>query len=128
MTPRKTTRLTDAEWIVMEAIWAAPTATAREVLERVHDATGWSYSTVKTQLTRLVEKGVLRETMEGNTAVYTSLLSRADARRTALRSLLDAAFGGRVGTLVQHLADSEKLSTRDREALRALLDEPESRA
>jgi BlaI family penicillinase repressor len=114
-------RLTDAEWVVMEAVWDGVAVRARDVLERVHAQTGWSYSTVKTQLTRLVEKGVLQEGRDANAATYDALITRDDARRTALRSLLDAAFGGRVGELVQHMAAAEHLSAREKRALGELL-------
>lgn len=114
--------LTDAEWTVMEAMWAAsPPVRARDVHARVAGTTEWAYTTVKTLLTRLVDKGVLREGRVGNAAVYEPALTRARARHSALRALVSRAFGGRFGALVQHMAEQERLSPKDREALRAML-------
>lgn len=121
---RTTVQLTDAEWTVMDAVWSCtPPVRARDVLERVVDRTAWSYSTVKTMLTRLVEKRVLREGRVGNAASYEPVLTRARARGSALEALVSRAFGGRLGALVQHMAQEERLSARDRAALRELLDE-----
>jgi BlaI family penicillinase repressor len=119
-------RLTDAEWQVMEVVWERGTARARDVHEALLPRTAWSYSTVKTQLTRLVGKGALREEFDRNTAVYTPTVTRQHARRYALRALLEAAFGGQLGSLVQHMVEQKSLSARDRAELRRLLDEQDS--
>ena len=50
-------RLNDSEWKVMQALWGRHPATARDVLEQVERETAWAYTTVKTLLARLVEKG-----------------------------------------------------------------------
>ncbi|MBK8977881.1 MAG: BlaI/MecI/CopY family transcriptional regulator [Planctomycetes bacterium] len=119
--------LTNAEWAVMDAVWELAPVRARDVLDAVADRTGWSYSTVKTLLGRLVEKGALRESRSGNASVYEPLLTREQSRGGALRELVERAFGGALGSLVTHLVQRERLSKRDREALRKLL-EAEDRA
>ena len=40
----------------MNVVWDTSSATVRDVLEKVEDHTGWAYTTVKTILTRLVER------------------------------------------------------------------------
>jgi BlaI family transcriptional regulator, penicillinase repressor len=116
-------KLNDSEWTVMQAVWQQSPASARDVLERVHDETEWSYSTVKTVLARLVEKGALREQKRANTSLYAPLVSRESARRAAVRSLLDKAFDGTFGSLVQHMVSSEKLNKRERAKLARMLSE-----
>ncbi len=116
-------KLNDSEWTVMTALWDAAPANARELLTHVHDETEWSYSTLKTVLARLVEKGAVRESKRGNTSVFEPRVSRETARRAAVRSLLDKAFDGTFGALVQHMVSSEKLNKRERERLARLLSE-----
>lgn len=113
-------KLTEAEWIVMRAVWQGAPASARDVLARAA-ATGWAYTTVKTLLARLVDKGALAAERRGNTSFYTPIWQPAEARRTALRSLLRAAFDGSFGGLLQHLVDDEPLSKRERAKLEELL-------
>ncbi len=48
--------LTDAEWSVMEQLWAAPGSTGRALTAALEQKTGWSRSTTLTLLRRLVEK------------------------------------------------------------------------
>lgn len=115
-------QLSEAEWKVMNSVWKRGAATAREVMEDLSDETDWAYSTVKTLLTRMTEKGAVEARFKGNTAVYRPVLARADARREALRGLLNRAFDGAFGQLFHHLATGEQLSAKDRERLRAVLE------
>ncbi|MEM7199065.1 MAG: BlaI/MecI/CopY family transcriptional regulator [Planctomycetota bacterium] len=118
-------RLSDGEWTVMNAVWRGAPATAREVLERIAADTGWAYTTVKTMLDRLVAKGALTAEKAGNTRRYAPRITRPEARRSALRALLDRAFDGTFGGLVHHLMAEETLSARDREELARMLAEPQ---
>lgn len=116
-------KLSDAEWTVMNAVWAGSPASARDVLERVEAETGWAYSTVKTLLARLVEKGAVAERKRANTSLYEPLVTRQQARRSAVRALLDTAFDGAFGSLMQHMVADEKLSKRERDNLAEMLRE-----
>lgn len=120
-------RLSDTEWQVMNVLWERAPRTAREVLDEVGGTTGWAYTTVKTILARLAEKQAVSAHLEGNTSFYTPKITRDSARRSAVHSLLERAFDGTVGSLIHHLAEGERLSARDRAALRALIEEDERR-
>lgn len=117
----------------MNALWrlctpgAPKPVSAREVLEETEPERGWAYSTVRTLLARLAEKGAVQVGQRGNTALYSPLVSREEARRGALRSLLDRAFDGAFGSLVQHMVSEERLSRRELRRLRRLLEEEEGR-
>lgn len=124
-------RLSDSEWTVMQAVWGRPSgagpATARDVHSAVSEETNWTYSTVRSLLSRLVEKGALAGAKRANQTEYEPQVSQDVAQRSALRSLLDRAFGGRVDALAQHLADEKSLSAKDRKELQRLLDEERRR-
>jgi predicted transcriptional regulator len=117
-------RLSDAEWTVMQAVWNRAPASARDVLDEVGEETGWAYTTVKTLLARLVEKGALSEGRQANVNIYEPRITRNEARGSALRSLVDRAFDGTFGSLFQHLIKEERLSARDMQALERMLQEP----
>lgn len=114
-------RFNDSEWLVMRRLWASAPATVRDVLEALEPETGWAYSTVKTVLQRLADKGAVEVEKRGNVSWFTPLVAEQSAQRKALQSLLDRVFGGSVGGLVQHLADEDELSDADRERLAELL-------
>ncbi|MCH9648167.1 MAG: BlaI/MecI/CopY family transcriptional regulator [Deltaproteobacteria bacterium] len=116
-------KLSEAEWKVMGIIWQRQVATVRDVLEDLQAETGWAYSTVKTLLARLVDKGALKVSKRANVGHFEAVVSQPEARRSAFHSLLDRAFEGTFGSLMQHLVADERLSPRDKEQLRDLLEE-----
>jgi BlaI family penicillinase repressor len=115
-------KLTEAEWQIMNALWQGHPATARQIRDRLPAGVNWAYTTIKTMLTRLVEKKALRETKQGNTSVYDPLVSQRKARLSAFRSLLDQAFDGAMGPLVHFLAEERQLSAQEQEELARILE------
>jgi predicted transcriptional regulator len=115
--------LSDAEWRVMNALWRRRPASVRAIHAETSPETGWAYTTVKTILARLAEKGAVRASSSGRRLVYEPVVSRDEARRGAVRSLLERAFDGAFGSLVHHLVEDEGLSEQERDELRRLLDE-----
>ncbi|MEM7165185.1 MAG: BlaI/MecI/CopY family transcriptional regulator [Planctomycetota bacterium] len=116
-------QLSEAEWKVMNAIWAEAPSSARDVLEHLGDETTWAYTTVKTMLARLAEKGALSVRKRANTSMYEPLISREEARRSAVKGLLERAFGGSFAPLVQFLVSDRDLSPADRKTLEKLIAE-----
>ena len=121
-------KLTPAEWRLMSALWQFYPATGREIARRLPPEVGWAYTTIKTMLSRLVAKGILREEKEGKKiSLYEPLISPDEARMTALRSLAEDAFDGAMGSLAHFLIENEKLSPDERKRLLQVLDEPSDR-
>jgi len=116
-------KLTDAEWKIMKVLWDRHPASVRDVIEALEGETDWAYTTVKTMLTRLEEKGVVEARMRGNTAFYTPLVERKEARFSALRSLVDTAFDGTLGTMMHFLVSNEEIPEKDRAEILRLIRE-----
>lgn len=105
--------LTKRERQIMDAIYRLGRATASEILEQVPGAP--SYSTIRTQLRVLEEKGHLRHEEEGLRYVYSPTVPRHAARRSALKHLVDTFFEGSNAKLVAALlgGDAAKVSDDD---------------
>ncbi len=116
-------KLTQAEWQIMKALWKKHPATARQIMTRLPKGVSWAYTTIKTMLSRLVEKDVVSEQKNGNTSLYEPLLSQRKARLSAFTSMLDQAFDGATGPLVHFLLDEKKLSARQKRELIEKLNE-----
>jgi BlaI family penicillinase repressor len=114
-------RLTEPEWIIMNALWDKHPAKARDVVERLPSSVNWAYTTVKTMLDRLVEKRAVNKSKRGNIGLYEPVVSRRQARRTALKTLLDQAFDGAFGPMMHFLAEDEDLSAKERKELIKIL-------
>ncbi len=116
-------RITEAEYAVMEALWDRPRQTAAEVCEEVCAARGWSLATVKTLLSRLVQKGALASEPDGRRFLYTPLFAREAYVGGESRRLVERLFGGSAASLVAHLAETEALTANDLDDIEALLKE-----
>ena len=114
-------KLSEAEWQIMNALWKRFPATARDLTEYLPKETNWAYTTVKTMLTRLVQKNAVSERKRGNISVYEPLVSKSKARKKAVKSLLNQAFDGTIGPLMHFIVEEEKLSKKQREDLINLL-------
>ena len=121
--PKRPADLSKTEWSLMNIIWKKGKVSARDVYDETLREKTRGYQTVKTMLDRLVDKGVLTVRKRANTSLYEPTLSRDAARHSAVRSLVDRAFDGAFGSLVQHIVAEEELSDADREALGAMLGE-----
>ena len=107
-------KLTEPEWLIMNALWEKHPVKARDVVERLPSTVNWAYTTVKTMLDRLAEKKAVGKSKHGNIGLYEPLVSRRQARRTAMRIMLDQAFDGAFGPMMHFLVEDEKLSADQR--------------
>ena len=114
-------KLTEPEWIIMNALWGKHPARARDIFERLPATVNWAYTTVKTMLDRLVEKKAVSKCKQANAGLYEPLLSRWQARKTALRTVLDRAFDGAFGPMMSFLVEDENLSISERKELIEIL-------
>jgi BlaI family penicillinase repressor len=114
-------KLTEPEWIIMNALWDKHPAKARNVVERLPSSVNWAYTTVKTMLDRLVEKKAVNKSKHGNVGLYEPLVSRRQARKTALKMLLDQAFDGAFGPMMHFLVEDEDFSISEREEIITIL-------
>jgi BlaI family transcriptional regulator, penicillinase repressor len=86
---------------IMDILYRRGRATAAEVM---HDLPGSSsYSTVRTQLRVLEDKGYARHEEDGVRFVYLPAVPRHAARRSALTHLVDTFFDGSVEKVVEAL-------------------------
>ena len=102
--------LTRRERQIMDILYRRGRATAGEVME---DLSGTpNYSTVRTQLRVLEEKGHVTHEEEGLRYVYSPAVPRSSARKSALRHLVDTFFDGSPERAVAALlgGESTKLS------------------
>ncbi len=116
-------KISNAEINVMQVLWVESPLPASEIAAKLSATKNWKIKTVKTLLSRLVEKKVLATTQDGRRYLYTPLISHEAYARKAARSLSDRLFGGRVAPLVAHLADGNGLSDEDITELEDLLQE-----
>jgi BlaI family penicillinase repressor len=114
--------LTRRERQIMDILYKRGRATANEVLE---DLPGEPhYSTVRTQLRVLEEKGHVTHEEDGVRYVYMPAMPRRAARKSALRHLVDTFFDGSAEQVVAAVLGGEgaKLSEEELDRIAELID------
>jgi len=95
---------------IIDILYRRGRATAAEVMEDLPGDS--SYSTVRTQLRVLEEKGHVRHEQDGQRYVYSPAVPRGTVRRSALKHLVETFFDGSVEQTVAALlgGDAARLS------------------
>ena len=116
-------KISQAELSVMEVLWAESPLPASDIAEALAAQKNWNIKTIKTLLSRLVEKQALSTAKDGRRFLYAPLISRESYAATAAQTLSDRLFGGRAAPLVAHLAEGRGLSDEDIAELELILAE-----
>ncbi len=119
--------LTDAEWQVMECLWASAPQTGRALTDALAGKMGWSRSTTLTLLRRLEAKGAVRSTAEGGIKAFSPAVAREDAVLSETQALLARAYQGSVSLLVSAMTKRQRLPQSEIDELHALLDQLEAK-
>jgi predicted transcriptional regulator len=104
----------------MDVLYRLERATVGEVLEGLPDQP--SYSTVRAQLRVLEEKGHVRHDEHGLRYLYSPIVPRADAGRSALRRLVQTFFEGSRERAAAALIAGDQLSKEELDRLARIID------
>ncbi len=116
-------QISEAESVVMDVLWQRQPCAAEDVVAALAQTQHWQEATIKTLLNRLLKKGAIRAAKDGRRYLYTPSLQREDWVLDESQGLLERLFNGRVAPLVAHFSEHRKLSRKDIDDLRKLLDE-----
>ena len=121
-------KISDAESHVMAVVWDGAEAgrggaRAEDILAAAGATNGWSDTTVRTLIHRLMRKGVLASERRGGLALYAPKLSRDAWVTSESQGFLDRLFGGQIAPLVAHFARQKAMGAEDVARLRRLVAE-----
>ncbi len=119
---RELADLAKSEWSLMEALWARGQATASALQADLRSSQGWAYSTVKTMLDRLVEKGYVKSRRVGNVYEYSPKVRRGAVVARTIDDLADRVLAGSVSPLIHRLVESHRLNDVEIRELRRMLE------
>ena len=119
-------KISDSELEVVRVLWRAGDALpVTEIRESLQKSRGWEASTVKTMISRLVAKGVLRQEKR-QLYYYSPLITEAEYNDWATHDLISRVYHGSARDLVAALVRSDGLSKADIDELRDLFKLEES--
>jgi predicted transcriptional regulator len=116
--------VTEAELAVLQALWNQGQATVRQLMEVLYPEGGpSSFATVQKLLERLASKGCVARERLGGVHVYRALLGREELAGRWLESMAAKLGEESLTPLLTHLVTSQRLTTRELEELRTLVDQ-----
>ena len=115
-------RLPDAEFEVMQAVWACgsvsvPTLVLSEKLNR-----DWKAQTILTLLARMETKGFVSSKKVGKERIWTANISEDEYLSFEAKNIVERMYHGSVSGLVNAFYEGETLSKEDASALIAWID------
>ena len=116
--------ITESEWKVLEILWDKPGSLIGEIRYALSQS-GWSYSTIKTLVARLVRKGAIKveDSQEGKR--YYPAVDEDKSRREETMHFIDRIYNGSVRMLFSNLVKTTNLSDKEAEELMELIDKME---
>jgi Predicted transcriptional regulator len=113
-------KLFDSEAKVMEILWERGPLSAKEISLIAAETIGWNKNTTYTVIKKLEAKGFIRRDEPG--FICTPLVSQEQVQKKEAESLLNRFFGGSRRALFSALLEDEKLSDKEKEELKDLID------
>ena len=113
--------VTPAEWEIMESLWKNGPQAARDVYASLSQSNSWDIKTVRSLLSRLVEKAAVGYDQIGNSYLYRAEFSRESLVCGEVQSVVDRTLGGSISALFAGFIREEKLDAAEIKNLRNLL-------
>ena len=116
--------VTDAELAILELLWDRGSAAIRQLTDQLYPQGGRAhYATVQTLLERLEAKDFVERDRRAAVHTFRAAVGREDLIGRRLQATAEKLCGGSFTPLLMHLVRARKLSSREREELRALIDD-----
>jgi BlaI family penicillinase repressor len=116
--------VTDAELAILELLWDQGPTAIRQLTEQLYPQGGRAhYATVQTLLERLEAKNFVHRDRSAAAHTFRAAVGRDELIGRRLQATAEKLCGGSFTPLLMHLVRARKLSTREREELRALIDD-----
>jgi predicted transcriptional regulator len=119
----KSPTLTDGELRLMRVLWEKGEATVGDVVTALKERPKPAYNTVLTVLRILEKKGYVSHRKDGRAFIFLPLIGQADARRSALKTLVNRFFEGSPRLLILNLLDDDQLSPDALQQLKDTIEE-----
>jgi BlaI family penicillinase repressor len=115
--------VTEAEFAVLAALWDAEDRSARELTERLYPTcTAADVATVQKLVQRLENKGLVLRDRSQRVHRFRAAIPRKQFAGQQLSQLAEKLSGGSLTPLLVHLVENNRLSRRELDELRALLE------
>ena len=113
--------LTKAEERIMQVLWKLQNAFVKDIIDELDEDPKPPYNTISSIVRLLEKKGYVSYKAYGKTYEYFPAISKEDYTKTTFSKLFAGYFDNSPTSLLSFMVKEEKLSERDIEELKALI-------
>lgn len=118
----KQLKLSDFELEVLQLFWQLEQASAPEIHKKIQSNRNVTYSTVRTIIDRLEQKGAIeRFDQSGRAIIFRPAVAQSEVSKPLLRAFIKRVFGEDTRPLISHLFEYESLDDNDIKYLESLI-------
>ncbi len=122
----KNISISESEWKVMKVLWERPNLTLKEIAAGLEESE-WSYTTIRTLVTRLMEKGALSaDKKSANNFLYYPVVSEKECKSKETNRFLSRVFDGSISMLVSTLTKDSNLTEEEQKELMNIIEKMEA--
>jgi predicted transcriptional regulator len=126
--PRNAKDVTDAELAILQILWDRGPSSVRQLVEYQQESgVSTQAATVQKLLERLEAKEWVERHREDSVQRFAALGDRDDLIGRRLQEIAEQLCEGSLTPLLTHLVKRERLSAKDRQQLRALIEQLDAR-
>lgn len=111
-------KIPEGEYRFCLIMWEREPVSTLELVKLCQERLGWKRTTTYTVIKRLGERGVLK--LENG--IVTSLISKEEAEKAEIETLVEAKFGGSLPAFVAAFTRHQKLSEDDLDEVQRMID------
>jgi len=116
--------ITEAELEVLKVLWLHQPLTARELTEQLYgEVNRSSMGTVQKLISRLEEKDLVNRDRSSSVHQFSAAVTREEVAGIQLEEFASKLSEGSLSPFVVHLVQTRRLSKKEKEQIRCLLDE-----
>ena len=102
--------ISEAEWEVMRVVWSNQETTSKFVIDTLGEEKSWTASTIKTLLSRLVEKGFISTRKQGNKFLYSAKCVEDECLDILTQNFLERICERRTHIIVKNIIATDNWS------------------
>ncbi len=116
--------ISQAELVIMKMLWAQSPLSAVQINEQIRDQ-NWRMATVKTLINRLLKKGFISYEQQGRTYYSQPVIEKSAYLEAQNESFLNDLYDGRLSDMLAAFTQQERLSRKEIEELKNIIDDME---
>ncbi len=113
----ETPKIFESEYRFCLILWENEPIGSGRLVELCKEELGWSKATTYTVIRRLSERGVLKN----ENTIVSSLVSKEEAQKARLEEMMEETFEGSVPAFITAFSKNKRLSQKEAEQLRKLI-------